>query len=204
MWQHSLSSSSLVLIDRTKDSLGQILAQLVRRCESHLLETRTILCVVDIPPTSTQQPCLPVGIEFMQCECDHIFSQLDDYSASFLDEDEVTQQHPSVLKLLTLDTSQLSRDGLASVSNFVQRLNPEYLNIMCTPFDSELASSIAQVHDFVQWATLKSLAISGSNINEWLQLWSSPESPQLLCLGIHGTGSARQELSPRACCLSTN
>lgn len=42
---------------------------------------------------------------------------------------------------------------------------------------------------------LKSLVLSGNNINEWAQLWNAPPAPHLLRLKLYGTESAPLELS---------
>ncbi|KAF9377382.1 hypothetical protein CPC16_011853, partial [Podila verticillata] len=125
-------------------------------------------------------------IQVLEWDCDHAFGKLSDYSASFLD--TTIQQHPSVLIAFTLDVSRLSRVGLASVQSILSRSSLEHLNIVCTRFDPIMTDSISQVLGSVQWPTLKSLAVSGDNINEWLQHWASPSNARLLSLHVQGTG----------------
>ncbi|KAF9381062.1 hypothetical protein CPB97_007974, partial [Podila verticillata] len=48
---------------------------------------------------------------------------------------------------------------------------------------------------FTDWRVLQTLALSGENIDEWLQLWPSAVSTQLRNLTLHGKEPALQELS---------
>ncbi|KAG0025734.1 hypothetical protein BGZ82_009873 [Podila clonocystis] len=66
---------------------------------------------------------------------------------------------------------------------------------MCTPFKLDLSDSIAQVLGAVSWSTLKSLVLSGINLNEWIDIWPSVPAPQLQCLQIQGTSSGFQKLA---------
>ncbi|KAF9322534.1 hypothetical protein BG006_002313, partial [Podila minutissima] len=181
------------------DTQGRVIAQLARSrgdgefCGNGPLD----VFEADAYPTLGQEQQVLhdlLDIQFACWNCDHISDQLSDYSASILD--MATRQHPSVLILLTLDTSQLSRAGLKSVQNILGRSSLKYLHISCTPFNSTMSESISQVLGSVQWLTLKSLVLSGDYIDEWIKLWpSSSQAPQLMHLLIHGTGSTDQELS---------
>ncbi|KAF9314029.1 hypothetical protein BG006_004033, partial [Podila minutissima] len=115
-----------------------------------------------------------------------------DYSASFLD--MATKQHPFALTMFTLDVSRLSRVGLSSIEKVFSRSNLEWLHVVCTPVDS-LSQSITKVLGSVQWNTLKSLSLSGDEVNEWCQIWLSSVSPWLLSLQIQGSSSYAQDLS---------
>jgi hypothetical protein len=133
-----------------------------------------------------------MDIVFTQWDCDHVFSKISDYSASFLD--MASRQHPSVLTMFTLDVTCLSHFGLSSVREVLRRSNLEHHHIVCTPVDSQ-SESIAQVLGAVQWSTLMSLVFSGNNIEAWIDLCQSPFSPSLLSLQIQGTWPNIQELS---------
>ncbi|KAG0094894.1 hypothetical protein BGZ93_006579 [Podila epicladia] len=123
----------------------------------------------------------------MSWDCDHIFSPLFDFTASFLD--MATKQYPSTLTLLDLDTSQLSCTGLVSLQKILDRSHMEDIHFLCTPFNPAMSESIATVCGSVQWLTLKSLVLSGSHINEWIKLLPlSCQSPELMRLLIQGTG----------------
>ncbi|KFH74095.1 hypothetical protein MVEG_01308 [Podila verticillata NRRL 6337] len=211
MWLDFSVSSCLTLIDRMADSQGRVLAQLTRRSDSypdHLSDCNTTLSDQTIDsdlPSSQQDPLLFEGIEFLQWDCDEIFSQLDDYSVSFLE--MATEQHPSVLTLFTLDISQLSHHGLASVEKVILRSNLEHLKIVCTSIDPFVSDSVAQVLMSVQWSTLKSLKLAGDDIDTWILLWMSAHSnlfsssakpditPRLQHLHLHGSRLRLQLLS---------
>lgn len=148
----------------------------------------------EIDPLFSRQQAkdLLVDVEFLQWDCDHVFSQLSDYSALFLN--MATRKYPSVLTLFSLDVSQLSRVGLSSVQEVLERSILEHLHVICTPVDSQV-DSISQVLDAVPWSSLKSLVFSGNSIDEWMSLWPSPIAPRLLSLQIRGNWPNVQELS---------
>ncbi|KAG0038576.1 hypothetical protein BGZ82_011622, partial [Podila clonocystis] len=60
---------------------------------------------------------------------------------------------------------------------------------------TELQDAVSQVLASIRWSTLKSFVLSGDRIDEWINLWPASVESQMLCLAIHGTGSAPQELS---------
>lgn len=124
MWHDSSSSFSLTLLDRMEDSQGRIFAQL-NRVDSELPRNRFLDLSINSPTRQQQATDGHVGILFLEWECDHIFGQLSDYSASFWN--MATQQHPMVLTLFTLDASQLTCDGLTSVQNILSRSSLEHL-----------------------------------------------------------------------------
>lgn len=211
MWLDFSVSSRLTLIDRMVDTQSRVLAQLTRRCDSypdHLSECNTTLSSQTIDsdlPSDQQEPLLFEGIEFLQWDCDEIVSQLDDYSVSFLE--MATEQHPSVLTLFTLDISQLSHHGLVSVEKIILRSNLEHLKIVCTSIDPFVSDSVTQVLRSVQWSTLKSLKLTGDDIDAWICIWMSAHSnlfspsattdviPRLQHLHLQGSRSALQMLS---------
>ncbi|KFH63313.1 hypothetical protein MVEG_10723 [Podila verticillata NRRL 6337] len=103
VWHELASSFSLTLIDRTDNTHGQVVLQVA-------LDRGDISFLVN--SVLNQQQALP-ALQFMHWDCDHIFAQPSDYSASFLD--MATLQHPITLTQFTLDISQLSRASLVSV-----------------------------------------------------------------------------------------
>lgn len=194
MWHESASPVRLVLLDRMQDTQGRVVAELAIRGAGVSLPGNSALDVKGCnpnPPSYRQEAA--ANIDFLTWSCDDIGPPLSDYFASFLD--MATQQHPSTLTSFTLDISQLSREGLSAVQNVLRRSHLEYLHVVCSPLDPSLSLSIPQALDSVQWSIIKSLALSGDNINEWIKLWTCPFAPQLLCLQIKGTGSSFQELS---------
>lgn len=185
-WHRSSTSSRLTLVDRMADTQGRIVAQLAKRSDCQ------------------QEPLQTESIEFLQWDCDHIFSQLDYFSCWFLS--RATEQHPSVLTLLTLDTSKLSREGLYLVEDILYQSNLEHLHVVCSHFDLSMSDSVSLVLHSVQWSTLKSLKLSGDDIDAWICVWMSPCSnpfnwntnvnyPRLLQLHLRGDESAPQVLS---------
>lgn len=67
------------------------------------------------------------------------------------------------------------------------------LQVACIPFDSDLSILVDQVLLSVQWPSLVSLVLYGSNIDQWIQLWPSAVSMRLRSLILHGLTA--QELS---------
>lgn len=207
LWLNSSTTSQLTLIDRMRDTQGRVVARLARRCDSRILEAITAITPHDTgayPNDHELQLDLSKDVEFLHWDCDHVFSPLSDYSASFLE--MVTEQHPSVLTLFTLDTSQVSHQGLVSIQNILRRSRLEQLIIVCTPIGPRISDSVAKALGSVQWSTLKSLKFLGVHIDAWIRLWMSPHSNpftpnatgddlRLLNLHLQGAGSVPQSLS---------
>ncbi|KAG0337558.1 hypothetical protein BG000_005271, partial [Podila horticola] len=204
IWLDSSTSSRLTLIDRMADTQGQIIAQLVRLPEIQFTEP-SITLDIDTIPSSRQRPATAQpSIDSLQWDCDQIVSQLHDYSALIID--MATNQHPSLLTLLTLDVSELTRHGLASVEKILARSSLEHLHVVCTPLDPSMSDSVVQVLGSVPWPTLKSLKLSGEYIDAWIRLGMDPHccpftsdtadlGTQLHSLRIEGLGSVPQLLS---------
>lgn len=206
LWLNSSTTSQLTLIDRMRDTQGRVVARLARRRDCSILEAITAISAhkTDACPNDCKRQLdLSKEILFLQWNCDHVFSRLSDYSASFLE--MATVQHPSVLTLLTLDTSQLSRQGLTSIQNILRQSHLEQLIIICTPIDPKISDSVAKALGSVQWSTLKSLRFLGAHIDAWIRLWMSPhnnpltisasgEGPRLRQLYLCSTASNRQQL----------
>lgn len=196
-WQHSSSPFSLTVVDRMHDTRGRVVARLSSgRGDIELLGNSSLEIQeanMDSPITWLPSMDALSDIRFLEWDCDHIFGRLSDYSADFLG--MATQQHPSVLTLFTLNVSGLSSTGLDSLKEVISRSNLEHLNIMCTSIDSSMSESIAKVLDSVLWPSLNSLVLSGSHIDEWLQLWPPHVDARLFHLQIWGTPPIVQVLS---------
>lgn len=186
MWRESSCHFHLILVDRMLDTQGRVFAEFAINEVNGSLSGSGAL-------TKQEAWNLPVDIECMQWDCDHVFPPRSDNSASFLD--MVTKQHPTTLTLLTLDVSRLSSVGLGSIQNVLCRSSLDHLHIMCSSFDPGVSTSIANVLGSIEWLTLKSLVLSGDYIDEWLQLWPPPTDARLLCLQIWGTLPDYQELA---------
>ncbi|KAG0340931.1 hypothetical protein BG000_010735 [Podila horticola] len=94
-----------------------------------------------------------------------------------------------------MDTSFHSQIGLVCIESVLRRTRLEHLIVRCKPIDSRQFGHIVQLLGSVQCDTLKSLVLSGDSINEWLKLWPTAFTPQLLSLVMNGIGSPPQELS---------
>ncbi|KAF9385761.1 hypothetical protein CPB97_004497, partial [Podila verticillata] len=182
-WRESSIPYCLTLIDRLEDTQGRIVAQM-------RIEKRDS----DGSPSNQNdgQDAPPTGIQFLHWDEDQV-SALFDYQAVFLD--MATQQHSSALVLFTVDTSRLSADGLVAVHNVLRRSPLQHLSLVCSTLDPTLHESIKHVLGAVPWDTLKSLVLSGNNSNVLMDLWPTPEEPQLLSLQFFGSGSVPQELT---------
>ncbi|KAG0026565.1 hypothetical protein BGZ81_006250 [Podila clonocystis] len=186
-WRESPSPYCLTLVDRLEDSRGRIVAQMtVQRPDSGTLEAD------HMSSSARKGKQIAPPIRFEKWEEDQA-SIRTDYHAVFLD--MATLQHPSSLRLLTVDTSQLSRDGLDSIRNVLRQSRLEHLSLVCKPVDPTLSQSVSEVLRAIPWGTLKSLVLFGNDTNGILELCPTPEEPRLLGLQIQGTGSAPQELA---------
>ncbi|KAG0024514.1 hypothetical protein BGZ82_010433 [Podila clonocystis] len=112
----------------------------------------------------------PPHIDIVHWRLDRISEQLQDCGTEILT--AASQKFPSSLTSFTLDTTHLSEEGLANIQRVLQQSNLEHLHIRCVPFTSFLEKSIAQVLQAIQWPTIKSLVLSGKNINSWLRVWA--------------------------------
>ncbi|KAG0012447.1 hypothetical protein BGZ82_002587, partial [Podila clonocystis] len=189
MWHASARPIRLTMLDHMEVVHDRVVAQLAIRGRDSQFKGSSVL-----DRDAAQALDVPfLDIEFQQWDCDHVFSPLSDYSASFLD--VATNQHPSVLTMFTLEVSQLSCHSLASVQKILYRSSLEHLVIMCTPFELDLSNSIAQVLGAISWPTLKSLVLSGVNLNEWVDIWPFATAPQLQCLQIQTASNSFHGLS---------
>ncbi|KAG0018327.1 hypothetical protein BGZ82_000465, partial [Podila clonocystis] len=186
-WRESPSPYCLTLVDRLEDSRGRIVAQMtVQRPDSGTLDAD------HMSSSARKGKQIAPPIRFEKWEEDQA-SIRTDYHAVFLD--MATLQHPSSLRLLTVDTSQLSGDGLDSIRNVLRQSRLEHLSLVCKPVDPTLSQSVSDVLRAIPWGTLKSLVLFGNDTNGVLELCPTPEEPRLLGLQIQGTGPAPQELA---------
>ena len=129
-WHELASPFCLTLIDRTDTTHGQVVLQVAIDRGDISFPGNSASSVHEDPSTTPfdQQQALP-ALQFMHRDCDRIFDQLSDYSASFLD--MATLQHPITLTRFTLDISQISRASLASVQNILHRSLLEHVHVVC-------------------------------------------------------------------------
>lgn len=100
----------------------------------------------------------------------------------------------TVLTVVALDIIRLSGTGISCTKYVLCLSRMEHFRVVFTPFDTSLAELDGHLLHSVQWAKLKTLILSGDNINEWTRLWSAPVEPRLPCFEIRETGS--QDLPP--------
>lgn len=195
----SSRSVTLTMFERTRNGQGKVCVQMtISGKDCNLAEADDTLKVeaIEVHLTSRFQADAHISaprVDFLQWAFDHCLSPRSDYAALLLD--TATRQHPSVLTLLNFDISRLSRIGIASLQNVLSRSNLEHIHIMCTKFKPMLSESVTLVLGSVQWQTLKSMALSGDNIDGWIQLWTMPIAPRLLNLYLCATESAKLQLS---------
>ncbi|KAF9387203.1 hypothetical protein CPC16_007178, partial [Podila verticillata] len=205
-WPYTLERSfHFTLLDRVSDIHVRVVAELDARPESSDTQDGVVaeLAIqgsngdleLELDSHIYRHPGLrtPLCIEFVQWDCDQVSAPLQDSSALFLD--MASAQHPLVLTMFTLDVTPLSRAGLASIQRVLSRSNLQILTVACTPIDPSLSDSIVHLLDSVTWSSLKALVLSGENIDEWLQLWLTVTTPQLVSLEICGTSAGVQRLS---------
>lgn len=116
------------------------------------------------------EPITP-SVDIHEWQIDRVHESMQDSGVQVLD--DASQLFPSILTSFTLDITALTIQGLVNVCNVLQRSALECLHIRCVPFIPFLGASIGQVLQAIQWPTIKSLVLTGNNIDDWLQLWGS-------------------------------
>ncbi|KAF9310779.1 hypothetical protein BG003_008113, partial [Podila horticola] len=179
-WHISRGSLCLSIFERTKDGRGRIVAQVAmktgRNYNKYLEST----------------PSWIADMDFLFWDCDLVYAPLSDYSAMVLD--CAVEQHPTVLKSFALDLTRLSQTGVAFIQNILRRSELEHLHVVCSTLDPNLVDSIPHLLSSMDWSTLKSLELSGDDIDTWIQLWMTPSNEifapdvgsVLQCLTIRG------------------
>lgn len=161
---------------------------------------------VSIQKVEGEEVARVTKVEHWDCDC--ILGALTSLHVSILD--AASKIYPSVLASLTLDVSKLSLKGLANLKDVVQRSSIERLHIRCVGVRGSRKASVGSVLAALQWTTLKSLVLSGDNIDIWIRLWQDhgqlfensgrwikqwPHSPRLMRLDMQGTGVTEDRLS---------
>ncbi|KAG0338184.1 hypothetical protein BG000_004419 [Podila horticola] len=143
----------------------------------------------------------PVAINILKWNYNNISRALENWDAHVLD--LASQSLHSSLVSLTLDTSLLKKDGLASLHRVLRQSEINFLSIDCGAFEPSLANHLRHVLEAVNWPSLKSLTLSGNSIDAWIGLWAkcgnatklAPFEVQLLRLCIVGFGGQEQRLT---------
>ncbi|KAF9318880.1 hypothetical protein BG003_010397 [Podila horticola] len=119
---------------------------------------------------STHSQSTPT-IDVLEWRLDQVSTRLRDYDVQLLE--SASQVIPSLLINLTLDITALTAQGLANLCIVLQRSTLEHLHIKCVPFIPYYGASVGSVLRAIQWPTIKSLVLTGNNIDDWLQVWGS-------------------------------
>lgn len=145
----------------------------------------------------------PQVTDVLQWNCDHVPHATKDRDVALLD--LASQKFPTVMTSFTLDVSGLTAQGLYRMQCVLQQSSLDILHVRCLPIAREHRDRVGLVLRAVQWSTIKSLALSGSHIDDWLNLWASDgdlfatettgQGPKLVSLEIKGTGPEEQALS---------
>ncbi|KAF9200643.1 hypothetical protein BGZ59_003169 [Podila verticillata] len=90
---------------------------------------------------------------------------------------------------LALNTSRLSEKGLTCIQEVLEQSDLEFLSIECDTFDPSFTSHLGHVLKALNWSVLKSLTLSGSSLDTWIDLWA--KYGEITKLRI--VGSDRQE-----------
>lgn len=207
MWRGRSTPLQLTLFERDNDSKGHIVAQLIvhGHSDSPRESHSTLQGFFTCPPGSQEwEQVTHATIEFLQWKSDHVSMPLEDFATAILD--MATEHNPSSLTSLSLDISRLSQEGLTHVQNILQRSALERLHIRCTTFDASLTAFVRQALISVQWSTLQALVLTGTAIDEWVQLLVaiiSMETPmgaslcdlQLRHFEVHGSNAEQIHLT---------
>lgn len=111
------------------------------------------------------------AVDILDWHLDQVSGQIRDDGLRVLD--SASRLFPSTLTSFTVDITSLQPQGLVHVCNVLKRSSLEYLHINCVPFMPFLEANIGEALQAIQWPTIKSLVLTGNNINDWLTLWSS-------------------------------
>ncbi|KAF9429590.1 hypothetical protein BGZ94_010178 [Podila epigama] len=151
----------LTMFERTKDSRGRVLVQLVVRRQSGGGRNNA--------PANTN--AMPIITDILQWGNDRISSSQLRLCTAFID--HATRLYPMHLTTLTLNTSTLSRSHLLLVQNILrQSQNLGTLHIECVPFEQDMEEDLFDVLTSIPWSTLRSLVLTGTSLEQWLELWA--------------------------------
>ncbi|KAF9334553.1 hypothetical protein BG006_001969 [Podila minutissima] len=145
----------------------------------------------------------PQVMDVLHWNCDYVPHATKDRDVALLD--LASKKFPTVMISFTLDVSGLTAQGLYRVQCVLQQSSLEILHVRCLPIAREHRNRVGLILRAVQWSTIKSLVLSGSHIDDWLDLWVSDgdlfaaettrQGPKLVSLDIKGTGAEEQVLS---------
>ncbi|KAF9389657.1 hypothetical protein CPC16_005677 [Podila verticillata] len=109
------------------------------------------------------------AVTILDWHLDQVSGQIQNDSLQVLD--SASRLFPSALTSFTVDITSLQSQGLVHICNVLQQSALENLHVRCVPFMPFLEVSITQIFQAIQWPTIKSLVLTGNNIDDWLALW---------------------------------
>ncbi|KAG0025468.1 hypothetical protein BGZ81_007126 [Podila clonocystis] len=114
---------------------------------------------------------------------------------SRFERDEQEQQDAKlVLATLTIDESLLVENSLVRILCILHRSRVNHVWVNCNSLSHNMSAAFIQVVGTLQWSSVKSLVLSGSNLNVWVPLLTGVTTPQMQRLHIHGTGTIPEVL----------
>lgn len=154
-------------------------------------------------PDQSQSVVTLEDIKVLSWSCDTVSGALSNKTAALLG--LATLQDQLALTRFTLDVTFLTAEGLGDIKRVLKRSALECLHIRCVPIRSRLRKHVAMVLGAVQWLTIKTLILSGDNVDHWLQLWINEGSllatsgkhqgPRLMCLEVFDNGVSEHFIS---------
>ncbi|KAG0345139.1 hypothetical protein BG004_003940 [Podila humilis] len=186
LWTASLRPLRVTFFERLHNGQGRIVAQLIFQGSSAAgrdnIDTNTIF---DTTSRVASHQHLLSQIEVVNWESEYRVAWPDDRTAYILR--RIVRQQPLILGAFTLSISHLSRAGLASVRRILGDSSLEHLRLVCTPVDDPCSENLAQALQCIPWSTLRSLVITGRNMDSWISRFSSCiKAPRLLSLTLRG------------------
>ncbi|KAF9372985.1 hypothetical protein CPB97_000879 [Podila verticillata] len=181
---HNICPLELIFSERPKTSLARLTI-------GHGVGSQ----VVDPGP---YEPFTP-SIDVLEWNLDHVHEPMQDSGAQV--PDDASRQHPFILTSFTLDMIALTAQGFIHIGKVLQQSALECFHVKCVPFRPFQEERIIEILQAIRWPTIKSLVLTGNNIDDWLQLWvrhgglhdlisawadSSTPGPNLVSLRIRG------------------
>ncbi|KAG0335761.1 hypothetical protein BG004_008336 [Podila humilis] len=105
----------------------------------------------------------------------HISRELKDWDTVVLE--LATRFSSTAITSLGMDVSSLTKRGLKTMQKVLQQAELEQLCIECVSLDSTLYHPVGLVLGAIQWSSIVTLAIAGSNVDNWLQIWEGQPNP---------------------------
>ncbi|KAF9426741.1 hypothetical protein BGZ94_006088 [Podila epigama] len=189
----------LIMFERIQDTQGRCLVQMVTGAAIPA-PVRASVGTVARAPEHEPVPMIP---KVEQWEGGHVSTPPSLYSAKVLD--ALSQSFPWRLESFTLDVSMLSPKSMECVAHILGRSFLDHLHVYCNAVDASIHPKVEELLCSVQWPTVKSLVMSGQNVEQWIECMAAALAnlaakhpmlcPQLLYLAIEDNGLVPSPLS---------